>query len=44
MLEERFGTDYPFGLLEEVAQNIVDEAGGLDEWSPIEAPDFERPR
>lgn len=39
VIEEQFGTAYPFGLLEEVARDIVDDAGGLDEWSPIDDPD-----
>lgn len=38
-IEEQFGTTYPFALLEEVANDIIDDAGGLDEWSPIDDPD-----
>jgi hypothetical protein len=40
-IEGYFGTSYPFGLLAEVARDIVSEAGGLDEWSPIDDPDHD---
>ena len=39
-LEEQFGQEYPFSVLERVAEEIEDESGGTTEWSPTDDPEL----
>lgn len=38
-LEDQFGQEYAFEVLERVANEIEDESGGTTDWSPIDDPD-----